>query len=253
MIGRLRLVDGMTAVVTGAGSGIGRALARALAGRRANLVLADTNTAALHEVSQALGARAVPTDVAVPGAVEGLAEAANDARLVCLNAGVVGTGLGAPWEVTADDWDRVFAVNVGGIVNGLRAFVPRLLAANRPAHILITGSLAGAATFPGGGAYGPSKRAVVAVAEHAAMALTDTPIGVSMICPALVSTGMSSEGVDPADVAAQALATIDDGTFAVIPPEWQDAVVTAATASPPDNVPGYPHPPSAPAKMTNHR
>lgn len=123
----------------------------------------------------------------------------------------------------------MFAVNVGGVVNGLRAFVPRLLAADRSAHVLITGSLAGAATFPGGGAYGPSKHAVVAVAEHAAMALADTPIGVSMLCPALVATGMSGEGGPPDDIAAAALATIEDGTFAVIPPEWQHAVVTAAT------------------------
>lgn len=219
----------MTAVVTGAGSGIGRALARGLAGRGANLVLADTNAITLRDVAQSLGATGVPTDVAVPEAVEALAQAAGEARLVCLNAGSVGAELGSPWEVTAADWDRVFAVNVGGVVNGLRAFVPRLLAANRPAHILITGSLAGAATFPGGGAYGPSKHAVVGVAEHAAMALADTPIGVSMICPALVSTGMSSEGIDPSDVAAEALATIEDGTFAVIPQQWQQAVVTSAT------------------------
>lgn len=107
--------------------------------------------------------------------------------------------------------------------------MPRLLATNRPAHVLITGSLAGAATFPGGGAYGPSKHAVVAVAEHAAMALEDTPIGVSMICPALVATGMSNEGTDSADVAEQALATIENGTFAAIPHEWHHAVVTGAT------------------------
>lgn len=192
-------------------------------------MLADTNGTTVREVAQTLGAQAVPTDVAAPEAVEQLARVASHARLVCLNAGIVGTCLGTPWEVTADDWNRVFAVNVGGVVNGLRAFVPRLLGANQPSHILITGSLAGAATFPGGGAYGPSKHAVVAVAEHTAMALADTPIGVSMICPALVSTGMSSDGVDPSEVAAQALAAIEDGTFAVIPPEWQHTVVTAAT------------------------
>jgi NAD(P)-dependent dehydrogenase (short-subunit alcohol dehydrogenase family) len=204
-------------------------LARVLAQRGTDLVLADIDTVAVHEVADSLGARAVPTDVAVPEAVEALAEAASDARLVCLNAGIVGKDVGAPWDVAAADWDRVFAVNVGGVVNGLRAFVPRLLAAERPAHILITGSLAGVATFPGGGAYGPSKHAVVAVAEHAAMALADTPISVSMICPALVSTGMSPEGADPAEIAAQALATVEDGTFAVIPDEWQRAVVTGAT------------------------
>lgn len=221
-------MDGLTAVVTGAASGIGRALAGALAGRGANLVLADVDIARLRQVCESLGAGAVPTDVAVPEAVEALARTAEDARLVCLNAGIVGACHGAPWEVAPDDWNRVFAVNVGGVVNGLRAFVPRLLASKRPAHILITGSLAGTATFAGGGAYGPSKHAVVAVAEHAAMALADTHVTVSVVCPALVATGMSSDGVDPAHVAAQALATIDDGRFAVIPDEWQDAVVTRA-------------------------
>lgn len=238
-------MDGVTAVVTGAGSGIGRALARGLAGRGARLVLADTNPTTLRDVSQSLGAQAVLTDVAVPEAVEALAQTAGDARLVCLNAGVIGRDLGAPWEVTADDWDRVFAVNVGGVVNGLRAFVPRLLAADQPAHILITGSLAGATTFPGGGAYGPSKHAVVAVAEHAAMVLADTPVGVSMICPALVATGMSSQGVDPSEVAAQALATIEDETFAVLPPEWRRAVVTAANRLASGQRPEPPHPDTA--------
>lgn len=245
MISKLRCVDGMTAVVTGAGSGIGRALARELAERGVELVLADTNSSALSDVSESLKVREVPTDVAVPDEVEALAQTADDARLVCLNAGIVGRDLGAPWEVAAEDWDRVFAVNVGGVVNGLRAFVPRLLAANQPAHILITGSLAGAATFPGGGAYGPSKHAVRAVAEHAAMALADTPIGVSMICPALVSTGMSSEGTDPSEVAAQALATIDDGTFAALPAQWQDVVIAAATRLTSGQNPEPPHPDAA--------
>lgn len=231
------MMNGLTAVVTGAASGIGRALAGALAGRGANLVLADVDIARLDQVCESLAA---------PEAVEALARAAEDARLVCLNAGIVGTCLGAPWEVAPDDWNRVFAVNVGGVVNGLRAFVPRLLASKRPAHILITGSLAGTAVFAGGSAYGPSKHAVVAVAEHAAMALADTHVTVSVVCPALVSTGMSSDGVDPSHVAAQALATIDDGTFAVIPADWQDAVVTRAARLASGQRPQAPAPTSAP-------
>ena len=154
-----------------------------------------------------------------------LAASAPHARLVCLNAGVVGTSLGAPWEVPPDEWDRVFAVNVSGVVNGLRAFVPQLLATGSPAHVLITASLAGLAVFPGGGAYGPSKHAVTAIAQHAAMALADTPVGVSMICPALVSTGMSPEGIAPALVADDALRAVDEGAFACVPPDWRAAVV----------------------------
>lgn len=61
------------------------------------------------------------------------------------------------------------------------------------------------------------------------MALADTPVGVSMICPAPVSTGMSSEGIDASRVATQALAAIEDGTFAVIPHDWRSAVIAGAT------------------------
>lgn len=213
------------AVVTGSAGGIGAALAEELRARGYRLVLADITLDALADVAARTGASAVPTDVGDPDAAEALADRAEGASLVCLNAGIIGTDLGAPWEVSAHDWKRVFDINVGGVVNCLRAFVPRLLAAGRPAHVLVTASLAGLTVFPGGGAYGPSKHAVVAVVEHAAMALAGTPVTISMICPALVATGMSSAGVAPETVAAQALDAIDAGVFAVVPPEWRAAVL----------------------------
>lgn len=217
-----------TAVVTGAAGGIGRALATRLSSHTSRLVLADIDAAALAETATELGASAVPTDVSDPRAVEALATAATDAELVCLNAGIVGTDMGPPWEVSPEEWDAVFAVNVAGVVNGLRAFVPRLLASGRPAHILITASLAGLAVFPGGGAYGASKHAVVAVAEQAALALADTPVDVTVLCPALVRTAMSPVGSDPADVADEALAALENGRFVVVPGEWRAAVVQRA-------------------------
>jgi NAD(P)-dependent dehydrogenase (short-subunit alcohol dehydrogenase family) len=220
--------DGSVAVVTGAASGIGQALAEALHARGAQLVLADIDSQALSATAARLGATDVVTDVSDPAAMSTLAEQAPHARLVCLNAGVVGQSLGAPWEVPPEEWDRVFAVNVGGIVNGLRAFVPPLLAADAPAHVLITASLAGLAVFPGGGAYGPSKHAVTAIAQHAAMALKNTPVTVSMICPGLVSTGMSREGIAPALVAEDALKAVDNGAFALVPADWHAAVVAQA-------------------------
>ncbi|MGH3489903.1 MAG: SDR family NAD(P)-dependent oxidoreductase [Actinopolymorphaceae bacterium] len=235
--------DTLTAVVTGAASGIGRALAEALHARGAQLVLADVASDPLSATAERLGATGVVTDVADPDAMRALAESAPQARLICLNAGIVGASLGAPWDVPAEEWDRVFAVNVAGVVHGLRAFVPRLLAAGTSAHVLITASLAGLAVFPGGGAYGPSKHAVTAIAQHAAMALADTPVGVSMICPALVSTGMSAEGVPAAQVADDALRAIDNGIFAVVPDDWRaavaaqiDEIVTGRQPTPP--VPG---------------
>ena len=240
-----------TAVVTGAASGIGRALADRLAAGGTRLVLADLPIPALDEAAAELRATAVPTDVADSAAMEALAAAAPETDLVCLNAGVVGLSLGAPWEVGHDEWDRVFAVNVGGVVNGLRAFVPRLLAAGRPAHLLITASLAGLATFPGGGAYGASKHAVVAVAEHAALVLSGTGIGVTVLCPALVRTALSPVGADPADVAAEALAAVAEGRFVVMPDEWRQAVrergdVLVAGRQPTPPSPTEPPSPTAP-------
>ncbi|GAA4021164.1 SDR family NAD(P)-dependent oxidoreductase [Allokutzneria multivorans] len=217
-----------TAVITGAAGGIGLALAEALHAKGNRLVLADVDADALTAAADRLGASGVVADVADPAAMESLAERSGDARLICLNAGIVGSAVGAPWEVPAEDWDRVFSVNVSGVVNGLRAFVPRLLASGEPAHVLVTASLAGLTVFPAGGAYGPSKHAVVALVQHTALALEDTPVRVSMICPALVATGMSKEGVAAADVAAEALKAIDDGVFAVVPREWQPAVVDRA-------------------------
>jgi NADP-dependent 3-hydroxy acid dehydrogenase YdfG len=176
-----------SAVVTGAASGIGHALAARLAAAGTRLVLADVHAAALGQVAAELHATAIPTDVADQMAMQELAAAAPDANLVCLNAGIVGTTLGAPWQADPSEWNTLLAVNLGGVVNGLRAFVPRLLASGQPGHILITASLAGLATFPGGGAYAATKHAVVAVAEQTALALADTPVGVTMLCPALVA------------------------------------------------------------------
>jgi NADP-dependent 3-hydroxy acid dehydrogenase YdfG len=215
------------AVVTGAASGIGRALATRLTAGGTRVVLADRDQARLDVVAKELGGSAMATDVADPAAMQALADAAVDADLVCLNAGVVGA-LGAVWEVAAEDWDAVFAVNVGGVLGGLRAFVPGLLAAGRPAHILITASLAGLVAFPGVGAYGPSKHTVVAIAEQASFDLAGTNVGLSVLCPALVRTGMSQIGQDPLEVADLALAAVAAGTFLITPVQWRQAVVGRA-------------------------
>jgi NAD(P)-dependent dehydrogenase (short-subunit alcohol dehydrogenase family) len=217
------------AVVTGAAGGIGRALAVRLAAAGTRLVLADVSAEPLAAVAAELKATAVPTDVSDLGAVQALAAAGSDADLICLNAGIVGS-LGAPWDVAAADWDNVFAVNVGGVLNGLRAFVPGLLASGRPASLLITASLAGLAGFGGIGAYGPSKHTVVAIAEQAALALAGTAITVTVLCPSLVKTGMSEIGEDPLVIADAALAATTRGQFVLTPPEWHNAIVRRAKA-----------------------
>lgn len=217
-------VRGKVAVVTGAASGIGAALAHRLAARGARLVLSDVSSAALHQIADRLGATALVADVRRPDDVDRLAEAADGARLVCLNAGVTSTAPGPVWEAPPEEWQRVVDTNLGGVVNGLRSFVPRLLAAGEPAHVLITASLAGLATWPGGGPYAASKHAVVTVAEQAALALVDSPIRITVLCPAMVRSGMSDVGDDPLDVADDALAAVGDGRFAEIPESWRTAI-----------------------------
>lgn len=184
--------------------------------------LADTAPTA--ELADEIAGVAHETDVARESDLELLAAEVSDAEIVCLNAGIVGPTTGMPWEASPGEWERVVAVNLGGVVNGLRAFVPRLLARQRPANIIITASLAGVLTFPGGGPYAASKHAVLAVAEQAAQALADTPITVTVVCPALVRSAMSAVGADPADVAADALAAAAAGRFLVVPEEWSGAI-----------------------------
>ena len=213
-----------TALVTGAASGIGRALVRQLVTEGVQVTAVDVDQDALGPLADELNVATARLDVTDRRAQEALGERIGAPDLVCLNAGVVSLHTGPVWSTPDDDWDRVLAVNLGGVRNGLAAFVPRLLATGRRHRILITASLAGAATWPGGGAYAASKHAVIAVAEQTALGLVDTSISVTLLCPALVRSGMSPIGEDPDDVAAAALRACREGRFAIIPDEWQAAV-----------------------------
>lgn len=227
------------ALVTGAASGIGRALSQFLADRGDRLQLLDMDSSGLAAVASELDAeRAIVTDVADPAAVQAAADEVGAVDLLCLNAGVVSRSTGAPWEASPEEWDRVLGVNLLGVVNGLRSFVPLMLERGTPSQILITASLAGAATWPGGGPYAASKHAVLAVAEQAALELAPTNISVTVLCPALVRSGMSEQGDDPLDIAKQALAALNEQRFAVLPSGWASAIEGRAamlvTGSPPE-------------------
>jgi NAD(P)-dependent dehydrogenase (short-subunit alcohol dehydrogenase family) len=232
------------AVVTGAASGIGSALARRLATRGHLVHLVDVAPTA--DLATELVGVGHTADVASAEDMERVALSAAEAEIVCLNAGIVGDSLGVPWEVPFQEWQRMWAVNVLGVVNGLRAFAPRM-SARRRGRILITGSLAGLVTFPGGGAYAATKHAVVALAESASLALQGTSVTVTLACPALVRTAMSEVGVDPDDVAAGALAAADDGRFLVVPAEWTAAVVGRAERLVSGAAPGTPTSSGGPA------
>ncbi|MGF6294868.1 SDR family oxidoreductase [Paraburkholderia youngii] len=195
---------GKVAVITGAGSGFGRAFAHKGAALGMKLVLADVDAEQLAQTVDALregGAEAigVPTDVSSAAQVEALARAALAAfgkvHLLFNNAGV-GTG-GFLWESSANDWSWVFGVNVMGVAHGVRVFAPLMLAQNEPAHIVNTASVAGLLAPPAMGIYNASKHAVVALTEtlyhdlKLAQADTDGEVGCSLLCPAFVPTGIA--------------------------------------------------------------
>ena len=188
------------AVVTGAGSGIGAGLAIALARRGATVIAADIERAsaeatAAEIVASGRKAEGVALDVTDGVAVEAMAARVSDdlgpVAVLCNNAGVFAGGL--VWESTDDDWEWVMGVNVRGIANGIRAFVPRMLTAGRPAHVLNTASLAGMVSAPLSGVYVTSKFAAVGLTEALHHDLTMQPdhqVGTSVIVPAAVDTGI---------------------------------------------------------------
>jgi NADP-dependent 3-hydroxy acid dehydrogenase YdfG len=183
-------LEGRVAVVTGSANGIGRALAAELANEGMKLVLADVEREPLELAAKELeggGAEvlAVPTDVSDGAAVDALATAALDrfgaVHLLCNNAAVAGQ-FGRIWVTSQAEWDWVFAVNVMGVVNGLRTFVPILLE-QEEGHVLNTGSAACFEALPGFGVYAASKHALLGLSEalrrelHAAGARVGVTVG----------------------------------------------------------------------------
>jgi NAD(P)-dependent dehydrogenase (short-subunit alcohol dehydrogenase family) len=187
------------AVVTGAGSGIGRGLACRFASEEMHVVAADVEHSALDETVDLVrgtgGARdvvAVPTDVSDARQVESLAattyERFGAAHVVCNNAGVFQGGL--LWQRNDADWEWILGVNVYGIIHGIRSFVPRMLEQGTEGHVVNTASIAGVVTAAYSGPYNTSKFAAVALSESLAHDLraVGAPIGVSVLCPSAVNT-----------------------------------------------------------------
>lgn len=195
---------GKTAVVTGAASGIGRALARVFGREGMKLVLSDIEMEPLEVVRTELEAAGVAcvalrADVSQPGDVEALAEAARDAfehqpvHLLCNNAGVF-TG-GACWDTPAADYEWVLGVNVWGVIHGIRVFLPAMIERNE-GHVVNTASMAGLVTVPMVGAYAVSKHATVALSEclHHDLAQRESAVSVSVLCPEVIATRIAQAG-----------------------------------------------------------
>ncbi len=255
-------LDGRVAVVTGAASGIGRALAGAFAAEGMRLVLADIEADPLEEAASELrggGADvfAVTADVSLASDVERIAVAAQDVfgalHVACNNAGVAEGGLS--WEIDLEAWHWVLGVNLWGVIHGIRSFVPRIIASGG-GHVVNTASMAGLTSNPGMGPYNVSKHAVVTLSETLALELemTHPEVGVTVLCPGWVRTqihrsarnrpGATSDGfaggesglrsvieqfietgLEPGDVAAQVVDAVRTGRFSVLThPDWQRAV-----------------------------
>jgi len=192
-------LGGKVAAVTGAASGLGRAMALAFASEGMAVALADVDEAGLsltrHQV-EALGAKALSmrVDVSRGADVEALAQRCvselGGIHLLCNNAGVAVSG--AAWENSEAEWQWLLGVNLWGVVNGVRAFAPRLVAQDE-GHIVNTASVAGLISPPGMGAYSVSKHAVVALSEslHHDLAERGSRVGVSVLCPAYVPTAIA--------------------------------------------------------------
>jgi len=206
--------ENQVAVITGAAGGLGLALAHHAASLGMKLVLADVDAAALAVAVDGLSADGtevlgVVTDVSDSAQLEALAAASmqryGKVHLLFNNAGVGAGGL--IWENSANDYQWVFGVNVAGVLNGLRAFVPLMLAHGEAAHIVNTASVAGMLAAPALGLYNASKHAVVGLTEtlYNDLKLVGAQVSCSVLCPAYFDTGIAdSERTRPATLRNQA-------------------------------------------------
>lgn len=266
----MRDFAGRTALVTGAAGGIGRALALEAAGRGMRVVVADLDAAALAAVVEecrargAAAAEAVALDVRDAAALETLAadleaRSGTPALLFC-NAGVL-----VPrrlWEQTAREFDWVMDVNVKGVANTVRAFLPRMSARGAPGRVVVTGSMGGFIPSPMLAAYSASKAAVWAMAETLAidLAAAKSAVGVSLLAPGAVRTrifeadrhreagadalsgapaamrdamtaGTAATGIDPEEVARITFEAVEAGRFWIFPHPRMLAALPERTAA----------------------
>ncbi len=242
-------VSGRVAVVTGAGSGIGRAIARRLGTGGAVVHVADVDAqraaAVADEITKAGGrATAHGVDVSDAAAVQALAVAVfgsgEGVDLLFNNAGVGHAGLVA--DTPLADWRRIVEINLMGVVHGVHAFVPRLLAQGRPAHIVNTASMAGLIASAGLVPYTTSKFAVVGLTESLDIELAPRGIRVTALCPGMIDTDIvraspmrgewdtrhdrltalyAARGTSPDVVAAAAFDAIAHGRVIVPTPRYQ--------------------------------
>jgi NADP-dependent 3-hydroxy acid dehydrogenase YdfG len=227
---------GRVAVITGAASGIGRGLAEQGAKKGLRLVLADIDAVGLQALGaelRASGAELVTqvTDVSDPAQLDALREVALEqfggVDLLFNNAGVMQTGLS--WEIEPAQWQRMLNINLVGVLNGIRSFVPLLLKQNRPATVINTASLAGLICSPFMAPYTLTKQAVVALSEtlQYELSMLAAPVKVAVICPGPVASAIM--GSDQTPEAASGFSQLLDASIrdGMQPRELADLVYEA--------------------------
>lgn len=217
-------LDGGIAVITGAGSGIGRALAGVAAGRGMSVALLDVSQAGLDETRAGLPSGSViqtaVVDVRQAEGLQAAAAALPEAPVfVFANAGVLSRGPLA--DQTPEDFQRMLDVNVMGVLHTIQAFAPRILADERPSRVVVTGSQASFASFANLGGYSATKHAVLAMVRALAQEWADTSLSVALIAPGGVETPINGSispprpFMSPSEAAAIAFAGAVDGRLLI--------------------------------------
>ena len=197
----MRDFAGKVAVVTGAASGIGRGLAERFAREGMQVVLADVQADALDATvgelqAQHLDVIGVQADVSRLDQVEALRDRALErygkVHVLCNNAGVAADWGAAIWETTANEWEWTLGVNLYGVIHGVRAFVPLMIAQGEEGHVVNTSSIHGFSTGPGSPTYAASKHAITRITEGLFydLAARDSRVNCSLLCPADVATDL---------------------------------------------------------------
>jgi len=198
----MRDLQNRVAVITGAASGLGLAMAERFASEGMKLVLADLPGGPLELAGEQLSRAGVDVlirgvDVTDHGAVQAMADdvATRFGRLdlLCNNAGITGDRPRNTWEHDPTNWRRVLDVNLMGIIHGLHAFMPLLLENKNGAHVVNTSSMGGLSSHPFIGPYVAAKSAVVALSEtlKKELDIEGASVGVSVLCPGMVRTGLT--------------------------------------------------------------
>ncbi len=215
-------VEGKVAFITGGGSGIGLGLAKVFTTAGIKVVIADIREDHLDRALKQIGnapVHAIKLDVPDRAAFAGAADEAENVfgpvDIVCNNAGI---NMFAPMELcTYQDWDWILGVNLGGVVNGVQTFLPRLLKRNRGGQIVNTASMASFITGPGAGIYTTSKFAVRGLSECLRWNLAPRNIGVSVLCPGLVNSNIhESDRTRPGHLATE-IGPVDEAFMKKLP------------------------------------